>query len=156
MMRSTPGRAFECADVSSHTSDNSALHIVVGQSHDGNGVFGCGVGGAALNGLRNDVLSLFNRIVFCFLDELFSLVRTALFHAVQECVFKFLRSLFLCHAGNSFKFLLHVFLGVVEFVFNALQAFFGFFDLFLRPFNVLDFLVESGVFLVESVLFLVE
>ena len=148
--------AFKSADISSHTADDPSLHLVVGQSDDRNGVFGCGVRGAALNRLRDDVLSLFDCVVFCFLNELLCVVRTALFHAFEKCVFKFLRSLFFGHAGNSFEFLLHFFLSAVEFVFDAFQALFGFFDLFLRPFYVIDFFVESGVFLVKSVLLFVE
>ena len=109
-----------------------------------------------LNCLRNDVLRLFDRVVFCFLHELFCVVRTALFNAFEQRVFEFLRRFLFGHTGNSFEFLLHSLLSVVEFVFNAFQTLFCFFDLLLRSFHILDFLVESGVFFVKSVLFLVE
>lgn len=50
IIRSTPGYSLERADISALASDYAALHLVVGQSDNGNGGLRRMVCGAALNG----------------------------------------------------------------------------------------------------------
>ena len=63
---------LERADVSALTADDSALHFVIGQRHDGDGSLGGVVGGAALDGrgdyLTGDLLCLVLCLLLIFLD----------------------------------------------------------------------------------------
>ena len=61
---------FDGADVAAFTTDNAALHFIVGQIHRRNGRFGNLIGGTALNGERNDVPRLFVRLLLALLLDL--------------------------------------------------------------------------------------
>ena len=52
------GRALQCADIAALASDDAALHLVVGQWHDRDGDIRHLVGGAALDGERDDLARL--------------------------------------------------------------------------------------------------
>ena len=49
------GGALECADVAALAPDDAALHLVIGQRHNGDGDIGDLIGGAALNGEGDDL-----------------------------------------------------------------------------------------------------
>ena len=61
------GQLFDCPDVAAFTSDNSALHFVVGQRHNADRGLRNVVGGAALNREGNDLARNLIGFFFCLL-----------------------------------------------------------------------------------------
>ena len=135
-------RRFEGADVAALAADDAALHVVVGQRHHGNGGLGHVVGGALLDGQRDDVAGL---LVGLFLGPGFDLAHHdggvmvgVLLDAADEDVLGVLHG----HVGDAFEFLLLLLMQLLRFLLYALSVLVLGVELFFARFEVVGLLVQ--------------
>ena len=97
------GEGLDGSDVSALSTDDSTLHILIGELNCRNGNFADVVSSTTLDGKRKDVLSLF----VCFFFKLFVKVRDfKRFFVGQCCLYareKLVFRLFLCKSCKLFK-----------------------------------------------------
>ena len=149
-------RGFERADIPAHAPDYPALHLVARKGDDADGVLRRMIGGAALYGGDDDILRLARGVLARFRLDGFRLGGGAFLDIFEKGVFELLLRLFLGHARDSLELASQDLLGLVELLFDALQAFAAVLDRLLSFLELRGLTIESVLFLSEGVLALVE
>ena len=128
---------FKGAYVSALSSDYPCLHIVAGKRNGGYRRFCRMVGGAALNGKRDNLFGLVCGLFLCSLFNIPYLQGHVVTNVVKNLVGKELLCLVFGELGNLFEFLNHQFVLMVDFIL-------GLFD-FLFPVGKFFLLLFKGV-----------
>ena len=150
------GQRFQGPDVPALAADNPALHFVVGQRHHADGGLGHMVGGAALDGQRDDLPGLGVRLVLQagldLLDLHGRLVGDVLLQLLQEVVLGLLGG----EAGDPLQHLQLALLHLLGLGLGGLQLVQAVCQLLFLLLNILGLAVQVLFLLLEAALLLLK